>query len=167
MTRILLFLSLPLYLLDQATKFWVLRRFAEPERFDLEEAITVIPDFFWIHRTHNTGVAFGLFNGTEGANIFFAAVALLALSIIGWLCWKGAFPTWTGRSAVGLLVAGILGNLTDRLLHGYVIDFLRFDLKFMVWPSFNVADSCICVAAVLLAHSAFESPGAAKTARAG
>ena len=51
--------------------------------------------------------------------------------------------------------SGILGNLTDRLWHGYVVDFLDFHVAGRHWPSFNVADSCICVAAGLLFIAAF------------
>jgi signal peptidase II len=83
-----------------------------------------------------------------------AAVLILTL-------WKkGAFPGKWSTTAAALLIAGIAGNLTDRLWVGYVIDFLRFDLKFMMWPSFNIADSCVVCAAILLAASSFfEVPG--------
>jgi signal peptidase II len=75
---------------------------------------------------------------------------------------KGAFPGWTSKTAVALLMAGVFGNFTDRLLHGYVVDFLLFDFGFWPfhpWPSFNVADSCVVVAAILLAVASFtEAP---------
>jgi signal peptidase II len=60
--------------------------------------------------------------------------------------------------AVALLVSGIFGNVTDRLVHGYVVDFLKFDFGFAPfnpWPSFNVADSCVVVASVLLVLASF------------
>ena len=56
-----------------------------------------------------------------------------------------------------LLASGILGNLTDRILHGAVTDFLHFYIQEYAWPSFNVADSCICIAAALLILSSFGS----------
>ena len=118
----------------------------------------MIPGTFWIHHTANTGVAFGMFNGTEYANYAFGAIAIGAVALITWLYRKGAFPGWISKVAVALLVSGVAGNFTDRLLHGYVVDFLRFDFGFWPfnpWPSFNVADSCVVVAACLLAISSF------------
>jgi signal peptidase II len=119
-----------------------------------------------------TGVAFGMFNGTAYANYAFTFVSLAALAFIIVLHRQGAFPGWMSRLAVALLVSGIFGNLTDRLFRehatgklfngtffdGYVVDFLRFDFgfpPFNPWPSFNVADSCVVCAAILLALSTF------------
>ena len=65
------------------------------------------------------------------------------------------------RVALALLFAGIMGNLTDRLAHGHVIDFLLFDLHVPLahpWPAFNVADSCICVAVVFFIFHSFKNP---------
>lgn len=161
MLRLLLCLSLPLYLIDQGSKQWILQHFA----LHLDER-EVIPGIFWLHHTANTGVAFGMFNGTEYANYAFGAISLGALALITWLYRRNAFPGRASRTAVALLVAGIFGNLTDRLRVGYVIDFLRFDFgfpPFNPWPSFNVADSCVVVAALLLMLASFtETPGPAK-----
>lgn len=153
MIRLLLFLTIPLYILDQWSKLWIVKHF---ELHVTEQE--VIPGIFWLHHTANTGVAFGLFNGTEYANYAFGAISLTALTFIIWMYKKGAFPGVLSRTSVALLVAGIFGNLTDRLLHGYVVDFLRFDFgfpPFNPWPSFNVADSCVVVAALLLVVASF------------
>ncbi len=151
-------LSVPLYVLDQITKWYIVSNYEAPI-FAVDKT-EVIPGFFDIVRVHNTGVAFGRFNGEAWANYVFGAVALGALVVIGILWRKGAFPIKTSQLAVFLLFPGIFGNLTDRFVHGYVVDFLSFDLGFMMWPSFNVADACICVAAGLLAISAFLEPKA-------
>lgn len=160
MIRLLLLLSLPLYLLDQWSKHWIVAHYTL-----YAEETEVIPGVFWLHHAANTGVAFGLFNGTVYANHAFGAISLGALVFLWWFHRKGAFPGSCSRVAVALLVAGIFGNLTDRLLHGYVVDFLKFDFgfpPFHPWPSFNVADSCVVIAAVLLALSSFiEKPAAA------
>ncbi|MGI8602633.1 MAG: signal peptidase II [Verrucomicrobiales bacterium] len=156
MIRYLTFLTLPLYLLDQITKILVLRRFPPPDELGNFEEIEVVPGFFWLHRLHNTGVAFGRFNEVAYSNLIFGAVSVVALIAIVIMWAKNTFPTRLGQISAALLMAGILGNLTDRVWHGYVVDFLKFDLKFMVWPSFNVADSCICVAAVFLFLSAWQ-----------
>lgn len=155
----LLCISLPLYVLDQVTKWIIVWNYDEPRpELGYYDFTNVIPGFFEIVRVHNTGVAFGRFNGTAWANVVFGSIAIGALVVIGLLWRRNAFPVKTSQVAVFLLIAGILGNLTDRFVHGYVVDFLSFDLKFMIWPSFNVADACICVAAVLLAISAFLEP---------
>ena len=164
MKRYLLGIAFPLYVLDQVTKWLIVGHFEDPARViargEIPESIRVIDGFFSIVRVHNTGIAFGRFNGAAYANLFFGTVAVSALALILYF-WKakGAFPSATGKSAATLIIAGILGNLTDRLVHGYVVDFLSFDLQFMVWPTFNVADSCICIAAGLLFLTAFRDAG--------
>ena len=184
--RLLLFLVLPLYLLDQVTKWLVVLNFEAPAAgFNYSsDRVVVVEDFFTIVRVHNQGAAFGMGNGTPWAPIVFFVIALIALGAL-FLFWRrGAFETLLLRLAGGLLAAGILGNLTDRVLQGfflpayreegflarlaegYVVDFLDFKIGLYGklfpssgghWPSFNVADSCICVAAFLLILSSFRS----------
>ena len=146
--RFILFLTLPLYALDQLTKQWILRSIS------LYEARSVIPDFFNLVNVPNTGAAFGSFKGN---NTFFVIISLIALVIVTILLmrhWRS--DPWRDVS-LALLLAGILGNLTDRLLYGHVIDFLLFNLHIRYadpWPAFNVADSCISIAVVLfIIHS--------------
>lgn len=158
MKKYLLFLSLPLYLLDQFTKLLIVRHF--PHQTFRGEELVVIPGFFNIVRVHNTGMAFGHFNNSQYANLAFGAVAIAALVTITVLWKRGAFPTTPSKLAGALLVSGIVGNLTDRLMpgRGYVVDFLDFHLGSYHWPSFNVADSAITIAAALLVISAFQTP---------
>lgn len=168
MIRYFLLLTLPLFALDQWTKWLILRRF--PDYGSPENTIEVIPGFFNLVRVHNTGMAFGVLNGFEHANWIFGIVGLAALTGIALLWKKNAFPDKVSKTAAALLVSGIFGNLTDRILpgRGYVVDFLEFKLPFYdqlvpgsggYFPSFNVADSCICIAAALLILSAFRQPG--------
>jgi signal peptidase II len=175
-TKLLLFLTLPLYVLDQITKFWTIREFPPP----WEQAganIPVIDNFFHLVRVHNQGVAFGFGNGTAWAPVVFLIVPLIALTLIRVFWKKGVFSHPLSKIAVALLLCGIFGNLTDRLVQGfllenfrdapfwqrlsegYVVDFLAVKLPLYDklvpssggwWPAFNVADSCICIAAVLL-----------------
>ncbi|MFZ4768252.1 MAG: signal peptidase II [Roseimicrobium sp.] len=154
MIRLLIFLSFPLYLLDQVTKNWIVANF--PLRGPGQ---VVIPDFFVVHHIDNTGIAFGNFNGEAYSNYIFGAVALTALAVITWMYRRGLFPGVYSRVAIALLVAGVCGNFTDRLLHHYVVDFLSFDFHVPFanpWPSFNVADACVVVAAFLLAIASFK-----------
>jgi signal peptidase II len=171
MIKLLLCLSLPLYILDQGSKNWIVTNFDLHGRED-----EVIQGIFWLHHTANTGVAFGMFNGTQYANYAFTCISLAALAFLIWGSRAAFFPGKLSRLAVALITSGIFGNLTDRLfrrgedgvlfgggfLKGYVVDFLRFDFGFWPfhpWPSFNVADSCVVVAACLLAIASFtEAP---------
>jgi signal peptidase II len=153
MVRLLLLLSLPLYILDQVTKWWIVANY---ELYAGESEI--IPGVFWLHHAANTGVAFGMFNGTAYANVAFGVISMAALVMLAVFHRKGVFPGTASRVAVALLVAGICGNFTDRVAHGYVVDFLKFDFgfpPFNPWPSFNVADSCVVVAAGLLVLASF------------
>ncbi len=166
--RLLLYLSLPLFVLDQLTKLWIVINFPDP-RISPSRVIEVIPDFFNLVRVHNTGMAFGMFNGNPYANWIFGAIGITAMTGILLLWKKGAFPDKMTQISAALLLSGILGNITDRALpgRGYVVDFLDFQLPFYDrivpssgghFPSFNVADSCICIAAGLLIISAFRNP---------
>src|SRR5438128_3243869 len=147
--KFILFLSLPLYALDQWTKHLVLR-FVSPE-----EPRVVISNFFHLVNVTNTGAAFGSFRNN---NTFFIVISFIALLIVvTLLVRRHARNIWRDLS-LALLLAGILGNLTDRLLYGHVIDFLLFNLHIRYadpWPAFNVADSCISVAVVLFVIHSF------------
>lgn len=149
--RIFFLLTLPLYALDQLTKYYVLRFISPLGARDL------IPNFFALVHVTNSGAAFGSFANNNG---FFIALSCVALAIVTVLLLRREpSDTWR-RIALGLLLAGILGNLTDRLLHGHVIDFLLFNLHIRFanpWPAFNVADSCICIAVLcFIVHSFFQ-----------
>ncbi len=138
--KYLLTLSLPLYALDQITKYFA--RTSIPYGSSRE----VIPGFFNLSHVTNTGAAFGSFANSNTFFIILSSMVAIGL-LIAW--GRGVFPDLFSRLAVALLISGIFGNLTDRLLLGHVIDFLDFHAGGRHWPSFNVADSCICVAAGL------------------
>ncbi len=159
--KYLLYLTLPLYILDQITKAWVTSHF--PGMTGAADGIAVIPGFFNLVRVHNTGMAFGLGNGAWWSNYIFLAIAALAIGFIGYLWRKGLLDGVISHIAAALLISGILGNVTDRLARGYVVDFLDFYIGQNHWPSFNVADSCICVAAGLLMWSSFFPSPASQT----
>ena len=146
--KFILFLSLPLYALDQLTKQLLLRSISP------YESRTVVPDFFTLVSVTNTGAAFGSFKGN---NTFFVVISVVALVVVTVLLLRHRRPDAWRNVSLALLLAGILGNLTDRLLYGHVIDFLLFKLHVRYadpWPAFNVADSCISIAVVLfIIHS--------------
>jgi signal peptidase II len=156
--------ALPLYLLDQATKWWVATHYAlDPtsmvivnkfgdvlhETADRPLRTEVIPHWFNIVYHANTGAAFSMLSDNNGFFIGLSVAAFAAL-LIAWK--KNLFPDKFSRWGVALIISGILGNVTDRIVHGYVVDFISVDLhvKFAnPWPTFNVADSCIFIAAAL------------------
>jgi signal peptidase II len=138
--KYIFFLSLPLYALDQWTKQLVLR-FISPD-----EPRIVISNLFHLVNVTNTGAAFGSFRNN---NTFFIAISAVALVIVVALLVRGRSRDILRDVSLALLLAGVLGNLTDRLRYGHVIDFLLFDLHIRFahpWPAFNVADSCIFIA---------------------
>ena len=147
--KFILFLSVPLYALDQLTKQLILRSVSP------YESRTVVPDFFTLVNVPNTGAAFGSFKGN---NTFFVVISIIALVVVTVLLLRHRRPDAWRNVSLALLLAGILGNLTDRLLYGHVIDFLLFNLHVRYadpWPAFNVADSCISIAVVLFIMHSF------------
>ena len=154
--KYLVLLGLPLFVLDQLTK-WLVR-----QNIPYGSEVPILPGFFSLVHASNTGAAFSMLTGN---NIFFICLALGALAFILLLLVR----SWRARSdrqrlntvtqiAMSLLASGILGNLTDRVLRGAVTDFLNFYYQGHYWPSFNVADSCICVAAGLIVLASLQKP---------
>jgi signal peptidase II len=147
--KFIFFISLPLYALDQLTKNLILHS------VDPDVPQEIIPRFLHFVNVTNTGAAFGSFRNNNGFFIGLSCVALLF--VVTLLVRHRLRDNWRDVS-LALLLAGILGNLTDRLLHGHVIDFLMFNLHIPFaspWPAFNVADSCICVAVFFFIVSSF------------
>jgi signal peptidase II len=150
--KLILFLTLPLYALDQLSKQLVLRSISP------YQGRIIVPDFFSLVNVTNTGAAFGSFKGN---NTFFIVVSIAALLVVTILLLRRRQPDAWRDLSLALLLAGILGNLTDRLLYGHVIDFLLFNLHVRYadpWPAFNVADSCISIAVVLFIIHSFRKP---------
>lgn len=132
--------------LDQAAKALV------RSRFELNESVEVIPNFFSLTRVHNYGAAFGLMNAVDFPfkTVLLSIVAAIAL---GALTWYGAtLPADQRLARLGLafIVGGAAGNLIDRLGSGYVVDFV--DLYWQGWHfwAFNVADAAITVGVSLM-----------------
>ena len=147
--KFILFLTLPLYILDQVTKALVVKH------IELNYGRIEITSFFNLTHIRNEGVAFGMANGSPWANVVFGMVSFTALIIIAVLWYRQAFPGTLAKTAAALLISGILGNLTDRLARGSVVDFLDFHWAERHFANFNVADSCICIAASLIFITAF------------
>ncbi|HVI10996.1 MAG TPA: signal peptidase II [Candidatus Binatia bacterium] len=141
-----LLIALVVVVLDRWTKHLAARR------IPLYQNIQVIPGFFRLTHTENTGAAFSMFADSPSPwktdlLIAFSALALIVVSVLLWKNHQRQLVTGVGFS---LILGGALGNLWDRLARGRVVDFLLFYIKHYQWPVFNLADSAIVVGASLL-----------------
>lgn len=138
--------ALGIYLVDQTSKAWAARtlRFGEIK--------TVINNFLVFEYAENPGIAFGGLQESGSFGRWFLVV-LAAAAAVAVLFYFFRTPRNEDRvlGACALLLAGILGNLTDRVRLGHVIDFILVYLGSYRWPNFNVADASICIGALLLA----------------
>jgi signal peptidase II len=139
-------IALVVVLLDRWTKHMV------AQRIRLYAHIQVIPGFFRLTHTENTGAAFSLFADSPapwktGLLIAFSVIALAVVSVLLWKNHHAHVVTGIGLS---LIMGGAVGNLWDRLTSGRVVDFLLFYFRRYQWPVFNLADSAIVVGAGLL-----------------
>lgn len=112
---------------------------------NLNQSVEIIPNFLSFTYVHNTGAAFSIF---EGAKCFFIIIAFIALNIIYLFFIKDKKLKNSEIVIYALLISGIIGNLIDRILFGYVIDFI--DVNIFNFAIFNLADSFIVVAVILL-----------------
>lgn len=145
-TQRIALVAIIVYVIDQVTKLAVLRV------LDFADQHVVIDGFFKFVHWGNTGAAWSLFYGNNGLLALVSLGALLVLFLT-----RHRFDTrvFAGQIAFGLIFGGILGNLTDRLGRGHVVDFIRFYLLQrgggeVGFPAFNVADTAICVGVGLL-----------------
>ena len=134
--------ALVIFILDQFTKY-LIKSYVSPY-----EIIRVLP-FFNIVYVENIGSAFGMFKSL--GNIFFITVAALAMVFVTVLIIKDR----DNRLSFSLILGGAAGNLTDRIIRGYVIDFLDVYAGRFHWPAFNVADSALTIGIFLLAFKLF------------
>lgn len=136
------------FLVDFATKFYF------ESNFYLGESRPVT-SFFNLVLAHNTGAAFSFLAGHSGWQMYlFAAIALAAIFICGRLIIRHANERLFCLS-LALIMGGAIGNLFDRIIYGYVIDFLDFYYGYWHWPAFNIADMAIVGGAGLLILDSF------------
>ena len=145
--KIVLILLLVVLPLDQLSKWWIA---ANVSPF---EPIEVIPGFFRLTHARNPGGALGLFQGVHIG--VFIALTLGALVLIWSFYRQVADDDRLSAVSLGLILAGAFGNLTDRVVHHEVVDFLQFDLGLFIFPDFNVADSAIVIGVSLLLLDTF------------
>ncbi len=131
---------------DQLTKAWAVAKLKPVV------LIEVIPSYFRLIYATNRGVAFSMFaDGEFDARWIFAAISVIAAIFVFFYLLQASSGKIRLSTALALLLAGITGNLIDRVRLGEVVDFLGFHWQDKYsWPIFNLADSAICIGAVLL-----------------
>ena len=139
-----LWLSSIVMIIDQITKIWI------SSILELHQTINVLP-FFDLRLLHNPGAAWSILATAGGWQRWFLSILALLVSgiLIIWLRNLERQRYWLA-CALALILGGALGNVTDRILYGYVIDFVDIYYQGWHWPAFNVADSAISVGAVML-----------------
>lgn len=132
-----------LVLLDQGTKILV------SEYLTYGEGLSIIPNFFYLEYIHNEGAAWGMFAGN---NFIILGMPAIGIAIFAYLLSKGNFINMKVYSiGLILMLAGTIGNYLDRIILGYVIDFLSFRFGSYHYPTFNIADICLVVGVALFA----------------
>ena len=139
-------LALFIVLLDRWTKHLVAARIA------MYTHIQVIPGFFRITHTENTGAAFSLFadSPSHWKTVMLISFSVIAMIVVSILLWNQSRPFTMTGIALSLILGGAFGNLWDRVAAGRVVDFLDVYYRTYHWPVFNLADSAIVVGASLL-----------------
>lgn len=144
-----LWLSIIVIIVDQLTKYWTV------QALDLYQSYPVL-SFFNFTYARNYGAAFSFLGDAGGwQKYLFSGIAIVVSLYLIYLLKKTSYLKRCSNIAFALIVAGAIGNVTDRLIFGFVIDFLDFDLGFYRWPTFNVADISIFIGAALIILESF------------
>ena len=141
-----IWLSLAVVFLDRATKAWIESQTTDSWRHE------VVHNFIYLVHSRNPGIAFSIFASSSSPALRFLLIlgALIIIGVIAWLLVASSNLSALSAAGLALLLGGATGNLTDRILHGAVTDFLEVFLGSYRWPAFNVADSAITIGAILL-----------------
>lgn len=144
-------LSALVIVFDQLSK-WLMSSW-----LDLHETIAIVP-YFNLTLAHNYGAAFSFLASAGGWQRWFFTLLAIVVSLV-LIIWMKRLKANARLEAISLalILGGAVGNVIDRLIHGYVIDFLDVYVGTYHWPAFNIADSAICVGAVLLIFDSFRS----------
>jgi signal peptidase II len=144
-------LSALVIIFDQLSK-WLMSSW-----LDLYETVAVVP-YFNLTLAHNHGAAFSFLASAGGWQRWFFTILAIVVSVV-LTVWMKRLQANAKLEAISLalILGGAIGNVIDRVAHGYVIDFLDVYVGSYHWPAFNIADSAICVGAVLLIFDSFRS----------
>lgn len=141
-----LWLTLAVIIADRATKAWFEVSTVEGWRHE------VVHNFIYLVHSSNPGIAFSFFadSSSPWLRTILVAGSVIVVAVLAWLLLNGKTGGPMTFAGIALLIAGATGNVTDRILHGAVTDFLEVWLGSYRWPAFNVADSAITIGAILV-----------------
>ena len=150
-------ISAVVIVLDQVTKWLMVSWLA------LYETVAVMP-YFNLTMAHNYGAAFSFLAQAGGWQRWFFIVLAVVISIV-LIVWLAKLKPHAKLEAISLslILGGAIGNVIDRIVYGYVVDFLDVYIGSSHWPAFNMADSAICIGAVLLILDSFKSEPESQT----
>lgn len=135
--------ALLIVILDQASKYFIMNYVLGAY------ALINYTSFFNLVRAWNTGVSFSMFNNWGSLGVY--ALSAVALGIVGVLVyWLHTEKSRFNQIALGFIIGGAIGNVIDRIRLGAVFDFLDFYVGESHWPAFNLADSFICIGAIMI-----------------
>ncbi|MDQ2926043.1 MAG: signal peptidase II [Acidobacteriota bacterium] len=140
-------IAIVIIVLDRLTKLRV------EAKVQLGHHVAVIPHYFWISNVRNTGAAFSMFDSVKSQLLvrdLLVAFSIAAVLVVLIVLWRVGRTVSVTSVALALILGGAVGNLYDRLVLRYVVDFLEVHIHGYHWPDFNVADSAIVVGACLL-----------------
>lgn len=147
-----LWITAILLILDQATKYWTV------QALDLYESYHVL-SFFNFTYARNYGAAFSFLGDAGGwQKYLFTSIAFVVSAYLLYSLKHNKFEKRWENIAFCLVLSGAIGNVMDRLMFGYVVDFLDFDLGFYRWPTFNVADIAIFIGAAMIIFASIICP---------
>jgi len=144
---LMLVIAAVVIVLDRLTKLRV------EAKVQLGHHVAVIPHYFWISNVRNTGAAFSMFEDAKSQLLvrnLLVGFSVLAVIVVLVVLWRVGRTISATSVALALILGGAVGNLYDRLVFKYVVDFLEVHIHGYHWPDFNVADSAIVVGACLL-----------------
>lgn len=139
-----IWISLLVIGLDQYSKDWISHQFQLHDTYD-------ITSFLRLYLAHNKGAAFSMLAEYPklALYVFSSFSALVVMGLVFWLFTLQSSSRWVAVS-ISLILGGAIGNLIDRIRYGYVIDFIDVYVNEWHWPIFNIADTAVCIGAVML-----------------
>ena len=132
-------------LIDQISKIFI------HQSIDLYQSVTIIPSLLDFTYIRNEGIAFGI--NFEGSRIFFIVFPIVITFYLISLLRDKEFQSSSSQISLLLIIGGAIGNITDRIFRGYVVDFIDFHINGVHWYVFNIADSSVTIGLLLLLYS--------------
>ena len=139
------FIVCSIVLIDQISKIFI------HQSMDLYQSVTIIPSLLDFTYIRNEGIAFGI--NFEGSRIFFIVFPIIITFYLISLLRDKEFQSTSSQISLLLIIGGAIGNITDRIFRGYVVDFIDFHINGVHWYVFNIADSSVTIGLLFLLYS--------------